>query len=260
MGVLAKYEADFIRRKKLYDKVDLYICPSAFIFRKLQGAGFTKSRMVMMRNPLPMSTRYELSAVGEDYILYFGRLSAEKVIRTLIDAVIKVGCKLEIVGTGPIESELKGQVRQAGAEGIVFRGYQTGQALEDYIKGSRCVVVPSVCYEVGPYTAMEAMALGKPLIASNYGNLPYLVDHEKNGYIYDASSSNSTALLVACIKKMLALPEDKYRQMAQYSLDKAKGVFDAEDYVCRIEKYFMEISGQDGNCRNLDKRFQGLHI
>ena len=46
------------------------------------------------------------------------------------------------------------------------------------------MVLPSEWYENGPYSAMEAMALGKPLIVSNLGGLPELVEQNKNGYIF----------------------------------------------------------------------------
>lgn len=238
MGVLAKYEADFIQRKGLYDKVDLYICPSEFNMRMLQRSGFTKSKLVMMRNPLPLDTQYELSNKVGDYILYFGRLSKEKGVRGLIDAVRKVGCRLEIVGTGPIEDELKDYVNRAEAKGIVFRGFLAGQALVNSIRGCRCVVVPSVWYENCPYSVMEAMALGKPLIASGYGGLPELVEDGENGYVYNAGSDDSAEALSGCLKKMLMLPKDEYQNMARHSLAKARELFDAGRYVMEIERYY----------------------
>lgn len=235
MGVLAKYEADFIRRKGLYYKVDLYICPSEFNLRMLKRAGFTDRQMIMMRNPLPVDTRYELSEGSGDYLLYFGRLAAEKGVRTLIDAAHNVGCRLEILGTGPMEQELKDYVKRIGADSITVRGYQSGQTLVDFIKGSRCVVVPSMWYENAPYSVIEAMALGKPLVVSNYGGLPELVEDGKNGYIYDAAGGDTVEALSVCLKKMLTLPEDEYRDMAQRSLAKAAEMFDPVNYVSEIE-------------------------
>lgn len=235
MGVLAKYEADFIRRKGLYYKVDLYICPSEFNLRMLKRAGFTDRQMIMMRNPLPVDARYELSEGSGDYLLYFGRLAAEKGVRTLIDAAHNVGCRLEILGTGPMEQELKDYVKRIGADSITVLGYQSGQTLVDFIKGSRCVVVPSMWYENAPYSVIEAMALGKPLVVSNYGGLPELVEDGKNGYIYDAAGGDTVEALSVCLKKMLTLPEDEYRDMAQRSLAKAAEMFDPVNYVSEIE-------------------------
>lgn len=245
MGILAKYEADFIRRKGLYDKVDLYICPSEFNLRMLKRAGFTNKQMLRMRNPLPIDAKYELSEGSGDYLLYFGRLSREKGVRTLIDAVRKVGCRLEILGTGPMEQELKDYVSKTGTTGITFRGYQTGQALVDYIRGCRCVVVPSECYENCPYSVMEAMALGKPLIVSNYGGLPELVEDGKNGYVYDAAGSNTVDHLTKCIQKMFLLSENEYDEMGQCSMERAKELFDIGRYVCAIERYNAEFTNDD---------------
>lgn len=238
MGVLAKYEADYIRRKGLYDKVDLYICPSEFVLRKLQTAKFTKKKMVVMYNPLPMDTKCELSKGGGDYLLYFGRLSREKGVQTLIDAVRKTGHRLEILGTGPIEDGLKDYVQRVGAENVNFRGFQTGQALRDYVKGCRCVILPSEWYENCPYSAMEAMALGKPLIVSNYGGLLELVEHKKNGFIYDAVGSDAVDQLAECIRKMFVLSENEYSKMGQCSIKRVKKLFDAGCYAHTVEQYY----------------------
>ena len=240
MGVLAKYEADYIRGRGLYDKVDLYICPSKFMLRKLQTAGFAKGRLVMLRNPLPLNTEYQLSDCSGGYVLYFGRLSREKGVKTLIDAVRKTGYRLEILGTGPIEDDLKNYVRRINAENITFRGFQTGQALRDYVKGCRCVVLPSEWYENCPYNGMEAMALGKPLVVSSYGGLPELVEEGKNGYIYDTAEDNPVETLSACLKKILMLPRDEYRNLEKYSLEKATEMFDPTSYASRIETLWAE--------------------
>lgn len=240
MGILAKYEADYIRRKGLYDKVDLYICPSESNMRLLQRAAFTKKRMVMMRNPLPVDTQYEASSVAGDYVLYFGRLSKEKGVKVLIDAAQKAGCRLEILGTGPIEQELKNYVSKKGATGIAFRGYQSGRALVDYIKGCRCVIVPSVWYENCPYSAMEAMSYGKPLIVSSYGGLPELVEHGKNGFVYNSICGSTESVLADYINQMFTLTGVEYQKMAQTSEEKAKELFNIEHYITEIEKLLSQ--------------------
>lgn len=235
MSMLSKYEAEYIRRRRWYDQVDLFICPSEFYRNKLTEGNFTKSPIVTLRNPLPMDTVFELSEENEGYILYFGRLSPEKGVRTLIEAAKKCGCRLVILGTGPQEEELKACA--AGCPNIEFKGFQTGEALRNYVKNSRCVVMPSACYENGPYSAMEAMALGKPLIVSNNGGLPELVEKGVNGYIYDKTSDE----LAVCIKKVLSLPEEEYRKMAQDAQEKAKAMFDAHAYVAEVEDWYNRI-------------------
>lgn len=238
MGALAKYEADYIREKGLYDKVDLYICPSGFVSRMLQRAGFAEEKMAVMYNPLPVDTTYELGGGGGDYLLYFGRLSGEKGVQTLIDASRQAGCRLEILGTGPMERELKDYAGRAGAAGVAFRGYQTGPSLADYIRGCRCVVLPSEWYENCPYSAMEAMSYGKPLIVSSYGGLPELVEDGRNGYVYSASV-HSVDSLVDCIKKIFALTENEYEKMTRYSSERASKMFDWKRYVSNVEQHLL---------------------
>ena len=235
MSMLSKYEADYIRKKKWYDQVDLYLCPSEFYRNKLTEWKFTSSPIVTLRNPLPLGTTYEISSSNDGYVLYFGRLSPEKGVKTLIEAALKCGCRLVILGTGPQEEELKNFAQNN--PNIEFKGFQTGDMLTNYVRNSKCVVLPSEWYENGPYSAMEAMAMGKPLIVSSNGGLPELVDDGVNGYIYERDAD----ALAKCIEKMLRLPDDEYKEMARSSLEKAKAMFNAGHYVEEIEHWHQKI-------------------
>lgn len=236
MSMLSKYEADYIRKKKWYDRVDLFICPSEFYGKKLQEAKFTTSRIVTLRNPLPLDTEYVLSGQNDGYILYFGRLAKEKGVKTLIDAARKTRCRLVILGTGPEEDALKEYAKELS--NVEFKGFQTGKALTNAVKNSHCVVLPSEWYENGPYSAMEAMALGKPLIVSDNGGLPELVDDGRNGFIYHAADGADA--LANCICKFDSLSQTEYETMAKCSLDKAKQMFNPERYIEKIEGYYAE--------------------
>lgn len=238
MSVLSAYEAEYIRRKKWYDKVDLFICPSEFYRKKLMEGNFTKSPIVTMRNPLPLDTVFEQNEQNEGYVLYFGRLSPEKGVKTLIEAAKLCGCHLVILGTGPQEEELKAFAE--GSDNIEFKGFQTGEALKNYVRNSRCVVLPSEWYENGPYSAMEAMAMGKPLIVSGNGGLPELVEDGVNGFVYDKSMED----LAHSIEKMQNLGAEEYQSMNCASLDKAKTLFSAMGYVAELEKQVQQLKGK----------------
>lgn len=241
MSILSRNEAEFIRKRKLYDKVDLYICPSDFYRKKLTEATFTKSPIVTMRNPLPLETVYGTCKKTDDYVLFFGRLSSEKGVGTLMEAAKKCGCHLVILGTGPQEAELKEQAK--GWENIEFKGFQTGDALTAYVRNSRCVVLPSEWYENGPYSAMEAMAMGKPLIVSNMGGLPELVEDGVNGYIYEKTAD----ALAECIEKMQNVSSETYQSMAAASLERAKRMFSPNAYVEQIEAYYQAYKTERGH-------------
>lgn len=235
MSILSKHEAEYIRKRKWYDQVDLFISPSDFHRNMLLKGKFTTSPIVTMRNPLPLGTEFELNVENQGYILYFGRLSSEKGVKTLIEAAKMCGCHLVILGTGPQEEELKACSERFS--NIEFKGFQTGEALQNYVKNSKCVVMPSACYENGPYSAMEAMSMGKPLIVSNMGGLPELVEDGINGYIFDGTAK----ALAESICKLQTLPDIQYRDMAQRSLEKARTMFSSETYVEELESHYKRI-------------------
>ena len=224
---LAYKEAVFNKKHRTYEKIDLFITPSLFYRNKLIEYHFNADKVIYVPNPLSFGAECVTNVLDEHYFLYFGRLSREKGIDLLINALKDIEYKLLIVGSGPMEDELKRLA--ADSENIKFKGFQTGEILYDYIKKSRCVVLPSQWYENGPYSAMEAMSFGKPLIVSNMGGLPELVENGINGFVFQDVDSLKDAL-----KRMIELDDDAYRSMSVASCEKAKKMFDANNYLQRI--------------------------
>lgn len=229
MSYLSTYEANQIKKQGWYNKVDLFICPSNFYKNKIEESKFTNSPIIHLPNPLSVDTKYELNNHDDKYILYFGRLSKEKGVKTLINSIKDINYKLIILGTGPIEDELNDYVKSNDINNVEFKGFKQGDELLNYIRNSRCVVLPSEWYENGPYSAMEAMSLGKPLIVSNLGGLPELVEVNKNGYIYSAKEE-----LRDMINLMINLNDKEYLSMCNEALNIAKIRFDAKKYVANL--------------------------
>ncbi len=232
MSYLSMYEAKQIKKHGWYNKVDVYICPSNFYKNKLEKAKFTTSKIVYIPNPLSADVRYGISNDVKDYILYFGRLSKEKGVLTLISAMQYVNQELIILGTGPIEEDCKRLVKELNIDDKVqLLGFKTGKELEEYVSKAKVVVLPSEWYENGPYSAMEAMAKGRPLIVSNLGGLLELVENGKNGFIFEAKNIDS---LVNAINKLYQLNEKEYEIFENNSLLKAQNTFNPEKYVINL--------------------------
>lgn len=224
---LAYKEAKYNRKHETYKKIELFITPSEFYRKKLIQYGFDEKKVKYIPNPLGFNYKFELCDHDEGYVLYFGRLSREKGVMTLIDATKGVNYKHYIVGTGPLENELKKYAMDN--PNIEFKGFQIGEKLQDYIKNSRCVILPSEWYENGPYSAMEAMGKGKPLIVSNMGGLPELVNDGRNGYIYSSKEELREKIL-----SIFNLNDEEYSSMCNKSLNIAKEKFDANKYLNKI--------------------------
>lgn len=189
-SLLASMEAYVYKLRKIYQKINYVITPSNFYKNKLEAAGIFQCPIEHVKNFLPPETVYEEGSHG-NYFLYFGRLSREKGIHTLIKAFNKaqVEEKLFIVGSGPEEDRLRLMVKKMGMEDrILFLGFMTGAELKNIVANALCVCLPSEWYENGPYSILEAQALGRPVIVSDYGGLPELVEDGKTGYITEAGN------------------------------------------------------------------------
>lgn len=177
--------------------VDTFVVPSRFYLEKLSEWGFDRSRFVHVPNFVDVDrfrARYE---PGRRFV-YFGRLSAEKGIATLIRAAAHAGVGLDIIGSGPIEDELRALAAHWRAD-AVFHGYQSGDALFETIAAARAVVVPSEWYENAPLSVLEAAALGKPVVAANIGGLPELVTEDESGWTFESGSVDE---LSSCLRRL----------------------------------------------------------
>ena len=159
-STLAAIEATNYKRMKIYDDIDLYITPSYFYKKKLEESGIIHSEIIHIKNFLPTDTVYSDNNPDNGYLLYFGRISEEKGVLTLVKAVEKLenNIPLIILGTGPIEDEIKEYIKAHNlGNRIKALGFKSGDELKKYVAEAKCVILPSEWYENGPYTIMEAM-------------------------------------------------------------------------------------------------------
>jgi len=163
-----------------YHRVDKFICPSKFM-RQAMVRRFGASKVVHIPNGIDAS-RIEISGSDEGYVLYLGRLSSEKGVETLLRTHASSGARwrLMIAGTGPLLADM--QRKYPSAE---FTGHLAGIELEAAIKGAALIVVPSEWNENSPISILEAMAYGKPIVASQIGGIPELVREGKTGLLFD---------------------------------------------------------------------------
>ena len=197
-SLLAALEAEGYRIRKTYSRMDLIICPSQHHRNRLvQGHICDPEILYYMPNFLPEETEFHSGDPGGAYFLYFGRLSEEKGILTLLQAFRKAKVKrpLYIVGAGPQEEEIRQNIQQHKMqENVKMLGYMTGRDLKQIVSSAHCVILPSKCCENAPYSIMEAQAMGRPVIVSDNGGLPELVTDGLDGFIFHGSDSNDLCL------------------------------------------------------------------
>jgi glycogen(starch) synthase len=125
---------------------------------------------------------------GTPLIVYCGRLEDEKGVQTLIDAIAllrvdRPDLHAAIVGTGSALQRLKTRVRRRHLQDVVtFTGFIPDADMRATVAAADVAVVPSI-YEPFGFVALEAMALGAPLVASRTGGLAEIVVDGRTGWL-----------------------------------------------------------------------------
>ena len=88
---------------------------------------------------------------------------------------------------------LKKYIDKKHLNNIDFIGFKSGNELEEVIQKSRFVVIPSIWYDNLPNTALEAFKYSKPIIASNIGSLPEIVNDKVNGLLFSPGNIEDLA-------------------------------------------------------------------
>ncbi len=175
------------------DGVRLFIAPSRSLRDRMIDHGVDPDRIVHLPYSIALDSyepRYGYDAGG--YAMYVGRLASGKGLETLLDAAaIARDVSLRIVGTGPLEEELKARALSEGLDNVEFMGYRTGGDLKTLFSGALFIVVPSECYENSPLTVYEALALGKAVLGSTSGGIPELIEPGATGLLFETGDSEA---------------------------------------------------------------------
>ena len=185
----------------VYQDVDAFITPSEFLKKKLVTNGFDASKITCIPTFTTSKSEIGKLQVG-DYGLYFGRITEEKGVETVIKAYEKLPdhkVKIMVDDTTEEAIRLKEYVKRHKMKNVEFLGFKSGSQLENVIKDSRFTIIPSIWYDNLPNTALESFQYSKPVIASNIGSLPELVVDEMNGFLFEAGNHDD---LIKAIKKL----------------------------------------------------------
>lgn len=175
----------------------------------------------------------------ERYFLYFGRLSYEKGVMTLLDYFERnPHLNLKVAGTGPLMDEMKERISERKMTNVDMLGYRSGEDLYKIIADAYFTIVPSEWYENNPLTVIESLALGTPVIGNRIGGIPEIISDGETGYVYDYKTEGD---FERCMEMSLSLPEESYGDMTRSCLDAASEMFDGERYYERLMEVYKRV-------------------
>lgn len=216
--------------------VDLFVLPSRFHMNKLIDWGLPAEKARYVPNAVDVSELVADFTPGERFV-FVGRLSEEKGLLTFVKAVASAGVKATIVGTGPQEGELRALVESSGAD-VEFAGYQTGDALFDIVRNAKALVLPSECYENAPVVLLEAYGVGTPVLGSDLGGIPELIQPGITGFLATAGDVDSFAEQLSA---MAALSTNELEEMGKAGRSFVEDRFSREHYLAGLLDVYAEL-------------------
>jgi glycosyltransferase involved in cell wall biosynthesis len=195
---------------RTYEKcVSHFLTPSRFAREKLVQNGFDPSKISDLRHFQKLPAETPAAADTDAPILYFGRLSAEKGVSDLVQAMAHVPkVRLLIAGEGPERGRLETLARELSLESVEFLGYAQGADLEAKIASARFTVMPSHAYETMGKTILESYAWGRPVIASDLGSRRELVRDRVTGLLFQPGNVEQLATAVTFLVEHPHLAEE----------------------------------------------------
>jgi glycosyltransferase involved in cell wall biosynthesis len=193
--------------------VDLVICPSQFIMRKFGEYGFDTSRFVHLRHGLKQPPqKFKLTDnKGVLRLGFLGQIKAHKGVDLIIDAV------LPLIDQGaPISLEIWGSKvgNPSYGEGLEYQtkdyptirwaGSYNSDQLWNILSTMDILIIPSRWYENSPTVILEAQTFGLPVITTRLGGMQELIQHEKNGLLFEL---NNVKDLRTQIQRLLNEPD-----------------------------------------------------
>jgi len=232
---------------RLYSTLfDHFIPVSNAVQRQLEESGVPRQKMTvakagcppLMPSRLRNDTRGELG-IGDDRfaIGFFGRLVAEKGVDTIINASQSTEQRIsfEVFGDGPLSAPLEEQALEVGSR-VRFHGFRND--VPECLQAIDAVVIPSVWEEAFPYAALEAMSVGRAVLASRVGGMAEIIEEGSTGYLFNKGDASGLATMAS---KLAADPEENLL-MGERARQVHRSTYTIQMMAERIEAVYMSQS------------------
>jgi glycosyltransferase involved in cell wall biosynthesis len=165
------------------------------------------------------------------YLLFVGRFERNKGAKVLLEAFSRLESSVPLVLIGSLDNEFK-----VLPHNVLSLGIRSKNAVMHAWKHATIALLPSICLDACPTTVMEAMIMGKPVIASSIGGLPDIIADNETGILVPPEDANA---LQRAIQYLLDNPAIR-QKMGEKGRQRITR-FQAKAVVPQIEQVYQEI-------------------
>jgi len=177
------------KKKTWLNKVDCFIALTNFAKNKFIEGGLPQEKIRVKPNFFIDNKSPLLQEGSRKGVLFLGRLSHEKGIKTLLQAWEALDIPLKIAGDGPLIE----MITADNSSNITILGKISPSRVIEEMTKIRFIVMPSECYEGFPMVLVEAFAHGIPVVASNLGGMPEIIENNFTGLLFEAGNPKDLA-------------------------------------------------------------------
>ncbi|BBO85864.1 glycosyl transferase [Desulfosarcina ovata subsp. sediminis] len=223
--------------------IDCYISPSRFLVQKFTEHGYDPASFVHIPNFLEIDL-FQSANEYRNYLLFIGRLERGKGIETMIQGFGGADCcppplTLKIAGEGSLQDDLEKLVRNNNIRNIEFTGFLKEKELDKVARKAKAVIIPSELYENYPFSGLEAMAYGKPVIGSRIGGIPEQVDDGVTGLLFEAFNAED---LSDKINRLNRLTPEEIRRMGAKGREKVEQINSPHQFLSKIQDLYKNLT------------------
>jgi glycosyltransferase involved in cell wall biosynthesis len=238
-GYSAIYAGSLYVNRKLgfTNKIGGYICLTEFAKNLLLESNVPETKIYVCPNHIDTS-KFRPQFGGGQYVLYLGGLYRDKGVMTIAKAFAHLPhIPLKFVGTGDAEQELRDFIQQNRLDNIELVGFKNGQEKLEYLRNSIFTIVATHCYETFGLVVLEAFASGKPVVASAIGALPYLVQPEQTGLLFQSQDADD---LAGKVRWLYERPE-QIERMGRAARDLVERKYDSRFRYAALRAIFEKV-------------------
>lgn len=193
--------------KKIIGSPDTVISPSHWLLEEHLKRGYFKNSAKQVK-PNPVNIEKIIIEKKENKettdFLFVGQLEKHKGIIFLIETFKQIeaeNIKLKIIGLGTLEKEILELIKDD--KRFEFLGKKEPSELAIELQKSDCLIVPSLCYENSPTIIYEAKSFDLPIIASDLGGIPELINRAQEELFKPADKADLLKKIEEFAKKLI---------------------------------------------------------